>query len=109
MNWENYGTYFHIDHVKPFSLLNIEDDNDRRLINHWSNLSPLEKYENKTKSNKYNDKIEINHTTKILRFLYYLNKSCPKLYKNAEESYKNKNTINDISAGLTQLLRLSKK
>ena len=109
MNWGNYGTYFHIDHVKPFSLFNIEDDNDRRLMNHWSNLSPLEKYENMTKSNKYNDEIELNHTTKILRLLDYLNKSCPKLYKIAEESYKNKNTINDISAGLTQLLRLSKK
>ena len=46
MNWENYGTYFQIDHVKPFSLFNINDDNDRRLMNHWSNLSPLEKYEN---------------------------------------------------------------
>ena len=42
MNWENYGTYFHIDHIKPCSLFNIEDDNDRRLMNHWSNLSPLE-------------------------------------------------------------------
>ena len=46
MNWDNYGNYFHIDHVKPRSLFNIEDDNDKRLINHWTNLSPLEKYEN---------------------------------------------------------------
>ena len=45
MNWRNYGSYFHIDHVKPFSLFNIEDDNERRLMNHWSNLSPLEKHE----------------------------------------------------------------
>ena len=62
-----------------------------------------------TKSNKYNDKIKINHTTKILKFLDYLNKACPKLYKIAEESYKNKNTLNYTSAGLTQLLRLSIK
>ena len=46
MNWGNYGTYFQIDHVKPFSLFNINEDNDRRLMNHWSNLSPLEIYEN---------------------------------------------------------------
>ena len=49
MNWENHGTYFHIDHVKPRLLFNIEDDNDRRLMNHWSNLSPLEQYENMKK------------------------------------------------------------
>ena len=74
MNWRNYGSYFQIDHVKPCSLFNIEDDNDRRLMNHWSNLSPLEKHENITKSNKYNNEIELNHTTKILRFLDHLNK-----------------------------------
>ena len=27
MNWRNYGSYWHIDHVKPRSLFNIEDDN----------------------------------------------------------------------------------
>ena len=71
MNWGNYGTYFHIDHVKSFSLFNIEDDNNKRLINHWNNLTPLE---NMTKRNKYSDEIELNHTTKILRFLDYLSK-----------------------------------
>ena len=73
MNWGNYGTYFHIDHVKPRSLSNIEDENNKRLMNHWSNLRPLE---NMTKSNKNNDEIELNHTTKILRYLDYLNKAC---------------------------------
>ena len=49
MNWDNYGSYFHIDHVKQRSLFNIEDDNDRRSMNHWSNLQALEKYENMKK------------------------------------------------------------
>ena len=78
-------------------------------MNHWSNLSPLEKYENMKKCDKYNDEIELNHTTKILRFLDYLNKACPKLCEIAELSYVNKDTISDISSCLTQLLRLSKK
>ena len=86
MNWGNYGTYYHIDHVKPCSLFNIEDDNDRQLMNHWSNLRPLE---NMKKGNIYNDEIEFNNTIKILRFLDYLSKTCLKLYKIAEESYKN--------------------
>ena len=89
MNWNNYGSYFQIDHVKPISLFNIEDENDKRLINHWSNLRPLEKHENISKGNKYNDQIELNHTTKILRFLDHLNKTDPDLCKFATESYSN--------------------
>ena len=57
MNWNNYGSYLYIDHVKPRLLFKIENENDRRIMNHWSNLSPLEKYENIRKSNKYNDEI----------------------------------------------------
>ena len=41
------------------------------------------------KSNKYNDEIEVNHTTKILRFLDHLNKTDPDLSKFATESYSN--------------------
>ena len=77
------------DHVKPRSLFNIEDINDRRILNHWSNLQPLEKYENMKKSNTYNDEIELNHTTKILRFLDHLDKTNPYLCKFATESYSN--------------------
>ena len=62
---------------------------------------PLEKYENMSKHNKYNDEIELNHTTKILRFLDHLDKTNPDLCKFATESYKNKDTISDISIGLT--------
>ena len=69
MNWTNYGSSWHVVHVKPCSLFDLTNDNDRRLMNHFFNLQLLEKYENITKSNKYNDEIELNHTTKILRFL----------------------------------------
>ena len=107
MNWINYGSYCQIDHVKPRLLFNVEDDNDRRLMEHWSNLSSLEKHENIIKSNKYNDEIELNHTTKFLRFLDHLDKTNPNLCKFSTESYKNKDAINDISIGFTELLRLS--
>ena len=75
--------------MKPLSLFNVEDENDRRLINHWTNLSPLAKYENMSKHNTYNDEIELNHTTKILRFLDHLDKTNPDLCKFATESYSN--------------------
>ena len=89
MNWNNYGSYFQIDHVKPRSFFDIENENDRRIMNHWSNLSPLEKHENFSKHNKYNDEIELYHTTKILRFLDHLDKTNPELCKFAKESYSN--------------------
>ena len=89
MNWNNHGTYFHIDHVKLFSIFNIEDDNDKRIMNHWSNLQPLEKYENIKTRNIYNDEIKFNYKTKILRFLDHLDITNPDLCKFATESYSN--------------------
>ena len=48
-------------------------------MNHFSNLTPLEKFDNINKSNKYNDELDLNNTSKILRFLDYLNKTNPDL------------------------------
>ena len=45
INWRNNGKYFQIDHVNPRSLY-VEDGNNRKLINHCSNLQALDKYEN---------------------------------------------------------------
>ena len=41
------------------------------------------------KSNKYNDEIKQNHTTKILRFLDHLNNTNTDLCKFATKSYSN--------------------
>lgn len=54
MSWENYGIYWHIDHIYPQSLLpytSMEDDNFKRC---WSldNLRPLNAIENIKKSNR---------------------------------------------------------
>lgn len=54
MSWENYGTYWHIDHIIPQSKLlykTLDDDNFKTC---WSleNLRPLEAIENIKKSNK---------------------------------------------------------
>ncbi len=57
MTWDNYGTYWDIDHIYPQSLLpysSLEDENFHKC---WalSNLRPLEKRENQRKSNKILD------------------------------------------------------
>lgn len=54
MSWENYGIYWHIDHIHPQSLLlytSMMDDNFKKC---WAleNLRPLEAIENMKKSNK---------------------------------------------------------
>lgn len=45
MNWDNYGTYWEIDHIIPQNLFHIETENDRDFQICWSlaNLRPLEK------------------------------------------------------------------
>lgn len=55
MNWDNYGSYWHIDHIKPKSLFIFESLEDKQFKECWSlsNLRPLEAKENIRKGNKY--------------------------------------------------------
>jgi len=55
MNWNNYGNYWWIDHIKPRSLFNYILPEDPQFQECWAlkNLQPLEKIENIKKSNKY--------------------------------------------------------
>lgn len=55
MNWENQGTYWHIDHIKPKSWFNYQSINDPSFKECWalSNLQPLEASLNCSKQNRY--------------------------------------------------------
>lgn len=50
MTWENYGSYWHVDHIKPLSKCESFEES-------WklSNLQPLKAFENLSKGNKYED------------------------------------------------------
>jgi len=50
MNWNNYGSYWEIDHIKPKSLFNIEDF---KMAWALGNLQPLEVHKNRVKHNNY--------------------------------------------------------
>ncbi len=54
MTWENYGTYWHIDHKIPIAVHNFNkpDDIDFRICWSIKNLQPLESVENKKKNAK---------------------------------------------------------
>ena len=41
MNWENYGTVWHIDHVLPCRSFNFSNEKDRQKCFHYTNLQPL--------------------------------------------------------------------
>lgn len=54
MGWYNYGKNgWHIDHIKPLSLFDLLDLQQRRLACHYSNLQPLWALDNLQKGNKY--------------------------------------------------------
>lgn len=41
MSWQNYGTYWVVDHVAPFWIFDIEDEKELKLLWHPENLLPL--------------------------------------------------------------------
>jgi hypothetical protein len=55
MTWDNYGTYWHIDHVRPKTWFNYESINDETFKECWalSNLQPLEAKKNSQKGNRF--------------------------------------------------------
>ena len=55
MNWENYGSYWHIAHIKPKSLFFFISSDDNEFKRCWAleNLRPLEKVENMRKGDSF--------------------------------------------------------
>lgn len=55
MTWDNYGTYWHVDHILPKSSFDHNDQEEVKKCWHFSNLRPLEAQANMDKSNKIID------------------------------------------------------
>jgi len=55
MNWENYGTFWHIDHKIPLAFYSLKSEKDPNFLKAWSlnNLRPLNKSENISKNSFY--------------------------------------------------------
>ena len=56
MKWENYGSYWHIDHIKPCAMFDLTDEKQCLECFNYSNLQPLRASENMKKGAKYNGK-----------------------------------------------------
>jgi len=52
INWDNFGSFWHIDHIVPLSFCNDNDIEFMKILTHYSNLRPLKKEENFKKGNK---------------------------------------------------------
>tara|TARA_R110000868_G_scaffold411351_1_gene703274 strand:+ start:221 stop:895 length:675 start_codon:yes stop_codon:yes gene_type:complete len=54
MTWDNYGSYWHVDHIYPQSKLLYDSLDHPNFLKCWSldNLQPLEAIENMKKGNK---------------------------------------------------------
>lgn len=52
MTWDNYGTMWHIDHVKPLKSFDLRDDKQVAEAWHVSNLQPLWAEDNIAKGSK---------------------------------------------------------
>jgi hypothetical protein len=51
MNWENQGSYWHMDHIIPISSAETKEEVYR--LNHYTNFQPLYWLDNLKKSDKY--------------------------------------------------------
>ena len=57
MTWDNYGTYWHVDHIIPISSAKTEKDIYK--LNHYLNLQPLEAEVNLSKGAKIPEQLPI--------------------------------------------------
>ena len=53
MNWDNYAIYWQLDHKKPISW--AESEEDVYLLNHYTNFQPLFWLDNIRKGNRWED------------------------------------------------------
>jgi hypothetical protein len=61
MDWDNYGSYWSIDHIIPVCKFNLTDENERLECWNWSNLMPVT-----VKYNSSKKEIDINQINYIL-------------------------------------------
>ena len=53
MSWDNYGTYWDIDHIKPCAAFDLTSLEEQKQCFHYSNTQPLSKKENQIKNRFY--------------------------------------------------------
>lgn len=68
MNFKNYGSYWHIDHVIPCAKFNFTNEEDVKFCVSWTNLQPLEAKLNLSKNDKIDKELIKLHYKKVQEF-----------------------------------------
>lgn len=55
MTWENYGSDWHIDHIRPCASFDLTDPSQLAECFHYTNLQPLWAYDNLSKGARWAD------------------------------------------------------
>jgi len=75
MNWDNYGSYWSIDHIIPVSKFDLTDEKENLKCWNWSNLMPVQLLKKVDKNHNQNlappfkkvDDIDINQVNNIIK------------------------------------------
>jgi hypothetical protein len=65
MNWENYGSFWSIDHIIPVNVFDLTKDDEKLKCWNWTNLLPVTVKYNSSKKNK----IDITQIENIIKQL----------------------------------------
>lgn len=69
MSWNNHGTFWHFDHVRPCSSYNLVDEEEALQCFNWKNIRPLEAKENMSKKDKIDYSIIAIHDNIVKSFV----------------------------------------
>ena len=62
MSWDNYGSFWHIDHIKPLAAFDLHNPAELAASMHFSNLQPLTIRDNCSKGSMLPDGIRARYT-----------------------------------------------
>lgn len=55
MNWENYGSYWEIDHIRPCASFDLSKPDEQKHCFNYTNLQPLTINQNRVKNDSYEE------------------------------------------------------
>ena len=67
--WDNYGTEWHLDHIRPCASFHMADEKEQKKCFHWTNLAPLSISENTGKKDKINTEYIEYYEKRVMEFL----------------------------------------
>lgn len=68
ISWDNYGIYWHLDHVVPIAFFELTNEDERYMCFNWLNIRPLEKTRNISKSDNIVKDYILQHYKELKKF-----------------------------------------